>query len=247
MIITIMTLFPEILTAFFNHSIIKRGQSRGRVTINYLNPRDFTTDKHRTVDDHPFGGGAGMLMMIEPLVKAIEQAENKYGQGYKILLTPQGQLWNQSLALKYLKLKSEHLILICGHYEGIDVRIEQFIDAQISIGNYVLSGGEAAAIVLVDTLVRLIPAVLKKEIAIEEETFMQINQEELYKLTKDPALKNKNNPEQTKLSLYEYPQYTKPVSFRGLKVPKILLSGNHAEIRAWRLKKAWQRTKQTRI
>lgn len=240
--ITILTLFPQVINSFLNHSIIKRAQQQKKVNFELLSWRDFTTDKHKTVDEHPFGGGAGMLLMVEPIVKALRFAEKKFGPAHKILLSPQGQLWDQKQAKDCVKAKHNHLLLLCGHYEGFDERILDYIDEQISIGNYVLSGGEAAALVLVDSLVRLIPGVLKKKTAIEEETFMTVTKEELYKLTHDQIILEQS---EEKISLLEYPQYTKPELFENKAVPKVLLSGNHQQIQKWRLLQAWQKTKKS--
>lgn len=241
MIVSIFTLFPEVIEPFLNHSIIKRAKNKELVHFNLINWRDLTTDKHHTVDDHPYGGGAGMLLMIEPIIKAIRSTEKKFGPAYKILLSPQGQLWNQEKAKTISRSsKIKHLILICGHYEGFDERLHQYIDEQISIGKYVLSGGESAAVLIIDSLVRLLPGVLEKNKATQEETFMKIAKLELFRLTQDSAVLKEPEEE---ISLLEYPQYTKPEIFENQKVPKILLSGNHAEINKWRLVQAWQKTK----
>jgi len=240
--ITILSLFPQIILPFLNSSIIKQARQKKLVSFNLLNWRDFAIDKHKTVDEHPFGGGAGMLLMVEPIVKVLRFAEKKFGPAHKILLSPQGQLWDQKQAKDCVKAKHNHLLLLCGHYEGFDERILDYIDEQISIGDYVLSGGEAAALVLVDSLVRLIPGVLKKETATAEETFMEINKQELFELTKDKTVLKQ--PAE-KITLLEYPQYTKPEVFEGKAVPKVLLSGNHQAIQKWRLLQAWQKTKKS--
>ncbi len=248
--ISIITLFPEVMMPFLNHSIIKRAVDKKAVSFNLIDPRLFTSDKHRTVDDRPFGGGAGMLMKLEPLVAAIEEVERRSGPAFKVLLTPKGKLWNQNMARQWVRdlpKKSHpiagHLLLICGHYEGVDARIGHYIDEEISIGNFVLSGGEAAAVVVVDTLVRLLPGVLKKEEASVEETFMQLKKKELYELTGDRSVLDLPGDEVT---LLEYPQFTRPEEFRGHKVPEVLLSGDHQEIKIWRIKKAWEETKKSR-
>lgn len=240
--ISILTLFPEVIAPFLNHSIIKRAQQQKKVNFHLLSWREFAIDKHKTVDEHPFGGGAGMLLMIEPIIKAIRHLEQQLGPAHKILFSPQGQLWDQKQAKACVKATHNHLLLLCGHYEGFDERILNYIDEQVSIGDYVLSGGETAAMVLIDSLVRLVPNVLKKETATVEETFMQVNKNELYKLTEDKTLLQQ--PEE-KITLLEYPQYTKPEVFEGKAVPKVLLSGNHQEIQKWRLTKAWEKTKKS--
>jgi len=238
--ITILSLFPQVILPFLDHSIIKRAKQKKLVCFDLLNWRDFATDKHKSVDDHPYGGGAGMLLRLEPLVKAIRFAEQKFGPAHKILLSPQGELFNQTKAKQLAGKKVKQLLLICGHYEGFDERVLNYIDEQISIGNFVLSGGESAAMVIVDSLVRLLPGVLKKESATLEETFMQIDKNKLFELTGDKTVLEK--PEE-KISLLEYPQYTKPEVFENQKVPAVLLSGNHAEIQKWRLLQAWKKTK----
>lgn len=202
--IDILTLFPEMFFSL-NHSIIGRAIDSGLISINSVNIRDFSENKHNKVDDYPYGGGPGMVMKTGPVYRAIESVKE-----YKsriIYLSPKGKVLNQSLAEELSKEK--HLILLCGHYEGIDNRItENFITDEISIGDYVLTGGEIASMVLIDTVARLIPGVLGKN-----ESYM------------DESHYN---------GLLEYPQYTRPKSFNGLEVPEVLLSGNHQNIERWR-------------
>ena len=211
----IITIFPEIFSSYFNEGIIKKAQEKKIIKINIHDLRNFTNDKRRTVDDTVYGGGAGMLMKIEPLYKAIKKiAEKKKTSGQKIiLLSAKGKKWNQTLAQKYSKLKN--ITLICGRYEGVDDRIKNFIDEEISIGDYVLTGGEIGAMTIVDSITRLIPKVLG-------------NNESL----KDESHNNKN--------ILEYPQYTKPAEFKiaskKYSVPKVLLSGNHKLIEEWKEK-----------
>jgi len=224
--IDIITLFPEMFKGPFEESILRRAQDKGLVEINLHNLRKWTTDKRGTVDDRPYGGGTGMIMMVEPLVKAIE--ELKSSNTKVILLSAKGRLWKQAKAFGYSKEK--HLILIAGRYEGIDERVVNFVDEEISIGDYVLTGGEIPAMVLVDSIVRLIPGVLEKEEATRFESFSQKLAPKTQHLT--PIL--------------EYPQYTRPEEFRGLKVPKILLSGNHAKIAAWKREQALKTTRKNR-
>ncbi len=216
--IDIITLFPKMFDGPFAESIIKRAQEKGLLKINIHNLRKWTKDKHKTVDDHSFGGGTGMVLMIEPIYKALKELKKK--ESKIILLTPQGKVFKQEKAKKLSKEK--HLIFICGHYEGVDERIkEKLIDEEISIGDYVLTGGELPTMVVIDTITRLIPGVLNKKEAKEIESF---------------SFKG----------LLEYPQYTRPAVFKGWQVPKILLSGNHQKIEDWRKKKALEKTKKRR-
>lgn len=206
--IQIISLFPEMFPPVLETSMLFKAKDKGIVEYNYINLRDYGLGKRRTVDDTPYGGGDGMLIRVEPLVEAIEDAKSKVkGQTKVILLTPRGETYNQAKARELSK--SENLILVCARYEGYDERITEYVDEQISIGDYVLTGGELPAMVLVDSAVRLIPGVLGGETSIEIESFSN---------GKDK----------------EFPQYTRPEEFRGKKVPKVLLSGNHAEIAKWR-------------
>jgi len=215
--IDILTLFPEMFEGPFSQSIIKRAQNRGKVEIKIYNLRDWAEDKHKTVDDKPFGGGVGMIMMVEILDKAISSLRDK--NSLVILLTPQGKTFKQQKAKRLAKAK--HLILICGHYEGVDERVrENLVDEEISIGDYVLTGGEIPAMAVVDAVVRLIPGVLGKDESVKDESFSK--------------------------NLLEYPQYTRPAEYKGLKVPDVLLSGNHQEIKKWRQKQAETKTKKRR-
>lgn len=204
-------------TGPLTESIVKRAQAKNLVEINIHNLRKWTKDKRGTVDDRPYGGGVGMVMMVEPVVKAIE--ELKEVDTKVILLSPRGKVWKQSLAQKYSKHKN--IIMLCGHYEGIDERVSKFVDEEISLGDFVLTGGEIPAMALVDSMVRLIPGVLEKPEATKNESFS------------DPKL-------------LEYPQYTHPENYKGLKVPRILLSGNHAKIAKWRKEQAEKITRKNR-
>ncbi len=244
--IDIITLFPDMFKGPFDESIIRRAQDKSLVEINIHNLRKWTTDKRGTVDDRPYGGGVGMVMMVEPIAAAIEElkvksfdkTQDKSAKCKVILLSPRGKVWKQELAREHSTL--EHLILICGRYEGVDERVRNFIDEEISIGDYVLTGGEIPAMVLVDSIVRLIPGVLEKPEAIQLESFSRLKIENLKIseacLALAPQIEN----------LLEYPQYTHPEDFRGLTVPKILLSGNHAEIEKWRAEEALKITKKNR-
>ncbi len=219
--IDILTLFPEMFKGPFDVSIIKRAREKGLLDISVTNIRDFAHDKHRIVDDYPFGGGAGMVMKPEPVFAAVEFVRSRSGQesAKVVLLCPQGRVFNQEMA-KDLS-KEPHLILICGHYEGIDERVrEKLIDEEISIGDFVLTGGELPAMVIVDAVARLIPGVLGEEESYANDSFYE--------------------------GLLEYPQYTRPREFAGMKVPDILLSGDHEKIRQWRRKMSLQRTLERR-
>lgn len=218
--IDVLTLFPEVLEAFFSASIIGRARQNGLVTIRNTNIRDFATDRHRSVDDRPFGGGPGMVLMCDPVFGAVEFVEcEQSARTQRILLTPQGEQLTQAVAADLALQPS--LVVICGHYEGFDERIRVGLGArEISIGDYVLSGGEAAAMVLVDAVVRLIPGALGDETSADDESFSH--------------------------GMLEYPQYTRPREFRGMTVPEVLLSGNHAAIAAWRLEQSRARTLERR-
>jgi len=211
----ILTLFPGMFDGPFHHSILKRAVDKGILTIGLHNIRDHATDKHRTADDYPYGGGAGMVMKIEPVVSWIEELQKQRTYDEIIYLSPDGELLNQQLANR-LSMK-QNLLILCGHYKGIDERIrEHFITREISIGDYVLSGGEIAAMVLADTLVRLIPGVLNDETSALSDSFQD--------------------------DLVSPPVYTRPAEFRGWKVPDVLLSGNDKEIARWRHEQALDRT-----
>lgn len=204
--IDILTLFPEIFHTIFNWSIIGRAVEKELVRLNCINIRDFSEDKHKRVDDYPFGGGPGMVMKPEPIAKAIESV--KESESKVIYLSPKGKVYNQRMANKLVREK--HLILLSGHYEGIDNRIvEHYIDEEISIGDYVLTGGEIPSLVLLDSIIRLIPGVLGSEDSFIEDSHYN--------------------------GLLEHPQYTRPRDFNGYMVPSVLLSGNHKEIEKWRL------------
>lgn len=198
--IDILTLFPNMFTGFLHESIIKRAIEKKIVEINIVNFREFSHLNNNQVDDTPYGGGSGMVLMVEPLVEAIESLKREDSK--VILMCPQGKTYTEKKAIELREEK--HLILICGHYEGFDERIREFVEEEISIGDYILTGGEIPAMAICDSVIRLLDGVIKKE-SYEEESFT-------------------NN-------LLDYPTYTKPREFRGLKVPDILLSGNHEEIK----------------
>lgn len=223
--IDILTLFPEMFKGPFDESIIKRAQEKGLVEIKIHNLRKWAKNKHKTVDDRPFGGGPGMILMVQPIDEALKELHKK--ETRVILLTPKGKVFTQKMARGLAKKK--HLIFICGHYEGVDERVrEHLVDEEISIGDYVLTGGELPAMVVVDTIVRLIPGVLEKSEAIKDESFSVIGDR------------------QNARRLLEYPQFTRPANYKGWKVPEILLSGDHKKIAQWRKKKTLQRTKKRR-
>ncbi len=212
----IITIFPNILDSYLNESILKRAQEKKLVSFKVHNLRDWTTDKHKTVDDTPYGGGAGMLMKIEPLVKALKSIDKNTKKTSKrkvILLSASGKKWNQKMAQKYSKL--EEVVFVCGRYEGVDARIKKFIDKEVSIGEYVLTGGELPAMVMIDSMIRLLPGVLGNHNSVIEESHSEEG-------------------------LGEYPQYTRPEIFevdnKKLRVPKVLLSGDHKKIEEWRKK-----------
>jgi tRNA (guanine37-N1)-methyltransferase len=215
--IDIITLFPEICRAPLNESMMKRAQENGALDLHIHNLRDWTNDKHHVVDDAPFGGGQGMVMKPEPIFAAVEDLRNQTSK--VILMSPAGRRFDQSLATE---LSQEwHLIVICGHYEGVDHRVvEHLIDEEVSIGDYVLTNGAIAAVVLVDAIVRLMPGVLGDEQSAHDDSFRE--------------------------GLLEAPQYTRPAEFRDWKVPEILLSGNHGEISKWRKEQAKKRTQANR-
>jgi tRNA (guanine37-N1)-methyltransferase len=215
---TIVTLFRAMFESPLNHSILKKAQEKGLISIVLVDPREYTIDRHRMTDDYPYGGGQGMVMKPEPLVAAIEDVKTKMPRAKVILLSPQGRVFNQALAAELAK--QEELVLICGRYEGVDERLKDFIDEEISIGDYTISGGEPAATVVIDAISRLIPGVLGNAKSAGDESFSN--------------------------GLLEYPQYTRPEEFRGAKVPEALLSGDHERIRQWRRQMSVQLTAKRR-
>ena len=214
--ISTLTLFPEMFN-IFDFSIIGRAREKGIVDLNCINIRDYTLDKHKKVDAYPYGGGAGMVMTPLPIVDSI-RACKKENKGKVIFLGPKGKTFNQSLARELSK--EEELILLCGHYEGIDERAFKHIDMEISLGDFVLTGGEMAAIPVIDSILRLVPGVLGKEESFQEESYSE--------------------------GILEYPQYTRPEEFEGERVPEVLLSGHHENIRKWRRKQSLLITKERR-
>ncbi|MDP6924302.1 MAG: tRNA (guanosine(37)-N1)-methyltransferase TrmD [Candidatus Scalindua sp.] len=218
--IDILTLFPEMFQNVLGESMLKIAREKELVSFHLHNIRDFSNDKHRCVDDKPYGGGAGMVMKPEPVFNAVEAVELlDDAASTKILLTPQGETFNQGIADNLSK--KTRLMIICGHYEGFDERIRSGIDAlEISIGDYVLTGGEIPAMVVIDSVSRLIPGVLGGDDSLQDESFVN--------------------------RMLEYPQYTRPAEFRGMKVPEVLKSGNHSKIEEWRTENAILRTQERR-
>lgn len=217
----IMTLFPEIFNSYMNESIMKRAVEKGIIEVNIYNIRDFSTNKHKKVDDYPFGGGAGMVMTPQPIHDTYKHIIDKFDikDPRVVYLTPKGKVHNQNIASEMSTF--EDVILLCGHYEGIDQRIiDSIVTDEISIGDYVLTGGELPALILIDSISRLIPGVLSQNESFEEESF--------------------------KDDLLEYPHYTRPREFMGMEVPEVLLSGNHKKIDEWRHEKSIEITKERR-
>ena len=215
MIIDILTLFPDMFTGFINESIIKRAIDKGKVIINIHNIRDYSPFKNKQVDDYAFGGGSGMVLMCEPIFNAIEDLRKE--DSLVIMMTPSGNVFNQKEAVRLKKFN--HIILLCGHYEGFDERIKSIIDLELSIGDYVLTGGELPAMVITDSIVRLIDGVITDG-SLESESFTD--------------------------GLLDYPVYTRPAEYRGMKVPEVLLSGHHENIAKYRQEERIRITKEKR-
>lgn len=212
--IDVLTLFPEIFTGPLDVSIIKRAREKGLLDIQIHNLRDFSKEKHKKVDDYPYGGGPGMLIKPDVICEAIESLP----KGYVIYLSPQGRVLNQKLVCELAK--KERIILLCGHYEGIDERAKGSIDLELSIGDYITTGGEIPSLVVIDVITRLIPGVLGNPESLRDESFSD--------------------------GYLEGPQYTRPYEFRGMRPPEILLSGNHKKIEIWKREQALKKTKKTR-
>lgn len=250
--IIIITLFPKMLEGFFKESIVKRAIEKELVEIEIVDLRRFAMDKRGSVDDRPYGGGAGMVLRVDILHKALYSVKKDLTAGDAgishsvrndrvILTSAKGKSYSQKGAQEYSKLKQ--LIIIAGHYEGVDERILQYIDEEISLGDFVLTGGEIAAAAIVDSIIRLIPGVLKKEEASQIESFFTVAIKHLIETVgEDKILSQLKKKGVKEVQLLESPHYTRPEEFEGKKVPDILLSGNHAEIELWRLKKAYEET-----
>lgn len=219
--IDVLTIFPEVVHCGTDYSIVKRAREKGLVSVFVHDLRDFTEDKHRTTDEPPYGGGAGMVMKPEPIFRAVEHIRNKYwtDRTRVILLSPQGEIFAQQKAMEFSKCP--HMVFICGHYEGVDERVrEHLVSDEVSIGDYILTGGELPALVVMDAVIRLVPGVLGAEQSALDESFSE--------------------------GLLEYPQYTRPADFQGWRVPDVLLSGHHAEIAKWRRMQSLKRTLERR-
>lgn len=216
--ISIVTLFEEYFSGVLTTSLLGKAIERGDVSVEMINPRDFTTDKHRSVDDTPYGGGPGMVLKPEPMVQSIEFARKNNPDVPVVLLSPQGRKLDTSVVESFVNGRG--LILVCGRYEGFDERIRNFVDSEISVGDYVLSGGEPAAAIVIDSVFRHLPGTLGNDASIVQESFSE--------------------------GLLEYPQYTRPTEFRGMRVPDVLLSGHHEAVRNWRTEQARLRTKARR-
>ena len=213
--IDILTLFPSMFDGFLNESIIKRARTKGLVEINIHNIRDYSSQKNKQVDDYPYGGGAGMVLMCDPVFRAIESIKTE--ESIVLMMSPAGETFNESMAVDFSKKK--HLILLCGHYEGFDERIKTIVDKEISIGDYVLTGGEIPSMAITDAITRLIPGVINEQSLISE-SFTD--------------------------NLLDYPQYTRPANYRGMKVPEVLLSGHHENIKKYREEQRKKITSQNR-
>ena len=216
----VLTLFPQMFEAVLGDSIIGRARENNILEMNFIDIRDFSTNKHRKVDDYPYSGGGGMLMNAQPVYDAyMSVAEGLDYKPFTIYMSPQGKVFNQGIAIDLANY--EHIVLLCGHYEGIDQRvIDEIVDMELSVGDFVMTGGEIPAMTVIDTVSRLVPGVLAAETSYENESHFN--------------------------GLLEYPQYTRPVEFEGMRVPDILLSGHHGNVDAWRLEKSVERTKKYR-
>jgi tRNA (guanine37-N1)-methyltransferase len=214
----VITLFPEILAPSVNSSILGRAIDKGHISVEFINPRDFTDDPHRSVDDYPYGGGQGMVLMPEPLGKAIDSAKSKDNSAKIILLTPQGLTFDSSMAKRLAQ--EESLVLVAGHYEGFDERIRSLVDMEVSVGDFVLTGGEIPAMLVIDAISRLVPGVLGDEASAIDDSYFD--------------------------GVLEGPQYTRPAVWRGMEVPKVLLSGDRLAIARWRRRESLRRTLERR-
>ncbi len=207
----VLTLFPDMISSVLDESIIKRAREKGFLDVRIINIRDFTQDKHHTADDYPYGGGAGMVLKVEPILRAVDFIREKENDLRIVLLSPQGRRYEQSIAQE-LSTEKRRIVFLCGHYEGIDERVKMYLSPEeISIGDYVLTGGELAALVVIDSVVRLIPGVLGDSASVNEESFNDI---------------------------LDYPHYTRPSEIRDMQVPPVLLSGDHGKIKIWRRRQA---------
>lgn len=211
----VVTLLPSVFNAYLAESVVGKAIKKGLISVDIVNLRDFAKDRHRTVDDYPYGGGPGMVIKAEPVAEAIEYVKADGLESHTILMSPAGRLFTQEVAVE-LATQSKKLLLVCGRYEGIDERAKILIDDEISVGDYVLTGGELPALVIIDAVARLVPGVVGDAESLKEESFMW--------------------------GILDYPHYTRPAMWRGLEVPEVLLLGNHKEIARWRRKEALRRT-----
>ena len=215
---SVITLFPEIFESPLAHSILKRARERNLLSVDLVDLRQYARDRHRVTDDYPYGGGQGMVLKPEPLIEAIEDCRRRLGNPRVVLLSPRGRVFDQEVAAE--TLRHQEVVLVCGRYEGVDERVMGYTDDTFSIGDYTLSGGEVPALAVIDTVARLVPGVLGNEQSAREESFVE--------------------------GLLEYPQYTRPAEYRGMKVPEVLLSGDHEEIRRWRRRMSVETTARLR-
>ncbi len=213
--ISVLTVLPGLFDCFLREGIIGKAVQSKKVEVNVINIRDYAYDKHRVVDDVPYGGGPGMVLKPEPIFRAYDDVCKKFGKPFVILTEPWGETFNQEMAIELSQ--KEHLLIICGRYEGVDERVKTIVDKEISIGDYVLTGGELPAMVMMDAIIRLIPGVLGNEESLKADSFMD-------------------------RGLLGYPNYTRPAEYKGLKVPDVLLSGHHKKIEEWRKKESLKRT-----
>ncbi len=247
--ITVITLFPKMISGFFEESIVKRAKEKGVVEIEIVNLRDFASDAYGTVDDKPYGGGVGMVMKVEPIWKALESLSARRqapsGKQKIIYTSPKGQQFNQQKVQEYSQLN--HLIILAGHYEGVDERVMEYIDEEVSLGDFVMTGGEITAASIVDAITRLLPGVLKSDEATQIESFFEVSVKDLIKIVgMDENLRKLQKKNILNIRLLEFPQYTRPEEFMDKKIPDILLSGDHKAIYEWRLKQAYKETKRKR-
>jgi tRNA (guanine37-N1)-methyltransferase len=216
--IEVVTLFPELFESFLAAGLLGKAIGQGLVRVGFANPREFTTDRHRTVDDTPYGGGSGMVMMPGPVAAALDAIDAREGKTRRVLLTPQGRPFRQKDAVRYAGLGA--VVLVCGRYEGFDERIRSLVDEEVSLGDFVMFGGEVAAMAILEATVRLVPGVLGNDESLAAESHAH--------------------------GLLEYPQYTRPAEFRGARVPDVLISGDHGRIARWRKKESLRRTRARR-
>lgn len=246
--ISIITLFPDMIEGFIKQSIVKRAIEKGAVEIEIINMRDFALDAYGTVDDRPYGGGAGMVLRVDVVKKALDtvlfknSSANFQKENLTIVLTSaKGKRYNQRKAEELAKLT--HIVLLAGHYEGFDERILDYVDEEVSLGDFVMTGGEITSVAIMDSIVRLIPGVLKKNDATEQESFFEITLDRVIDVIGEvEQLKELKKRGIMKIQLLEYPHYTRPATYNNQQVPSILMEGNHAEIERWRIREAYRET-----